>query len=350
MFVILASVSSMAAIAVVLYYNAAVDISVFEKIPGGERANAAIAFHPESDEIMEDLRQEVAAHRDVRKAQYLDMGRSIINDIDVRTEVMADYTGRETRNVYKGIFPRHSNEIALSGLLAGILNKGVGDTVLVGRDEIPYIITGLTQGMDGGFSVYFTFEGKRKIAPDFRQSSLMIYLNSGVDAAIFVEEMESKYSERSFIVIDMDKSFAEGVSGFASIIATVGLVMLVVAGFVVILVLYFVISSAIIRKRRELGIQKAVGYTTLNQMNQVSVAFVFPLIFGTAAGCVIGAVSMNPLMSFGMSSMGIMRAEYIVNPVWIAAAGVCIVMLSYLTSMLITWRIRKISAYSLVSE
>ena len=35
---------------------------------------------------------------------------------------------------------------------------------------------------------------------------------------------------------------------------------------------------------------------------------------------------------------------------WVAAAGICIVALSYLTSILITWRIRKISAYALVTE
>jgi len=35
---------------------------------------------------------------------------------------------------------------------------------------------------------------------------------------------------------------------------------------------------------------------------------------------------------------------------WIAVTGIVIVVLAYVISMLVTWRIRKISAYRLVTE
>jgi putative ABC transport system permease protein len=45
-----------------------------------------------------------------------------------------------------------------------------------------------------------------------------------------------------------------------------------------------------------------------------------------------------------------MKADYIITPIWIALFGVSIVIVSYITSMLLTYRIRKISAYELISE
>jgi len=55
-------------------------------------------------------------------------------------------------------------------------------------------------------------------------------------------------------------------------------------------------------------------------------------------------------MSLAQRSMGIMKSGFIITPGWITLFGVAIVIVSYFTSMLITYRIRKISAYTLVTE
>ena len=349
-FVIITAVTFTAVIAAVLYYNSAINLSTFEKVPGIERSNAAIVFTPGQD--MDALREEVLSHKDVYKAQYLDTGRVIVEGTPVGAMVMNNFSGKETDNIYIGIFPRYDNEVAISGGLADLLGKNVGDEVMFGNGDLPYLVTGLTQGVETGtpLAVYITLDGMKKLTPDFKQMTLMVYLNKGTDAAVFVSEMTEKYEERTYQIIDADASFAEGVSSFASIISLVGLCILVIAGAVIMLVLYFVINSAIIRKRRELGIQKAIGYTTVNLMNQISFGFAFPIILGAIAGCLFGGLTTNSFMSVGMSSMGIMKANYIIDTGWVIAAGICIVVLSYLTSMLITWRIRKISAYALVTE
>jgi putative ABC transport system permease protein len=137
---------------------------------------------------------------------------------------------------------------------------------------------------------------------------------------------------------------------YSSIVCKVGVAMLVVTVLVVMLVLYFVINALVIRKKHELGIQKAVGFTTFQLMNQLSLGFLPPIITGILLGSLLGMTQTNALMSIAQRGMGVMRAHYIITPLWIALFGVAIVILSYLTSMLITYRIRKISAYQLVSE
>jgi putative ABC transport system permease protein len=189
-----------------------------------------------------------------------------------------------------------------------------------------------------------------KVMSDFVPSALQVYLNKDVNTNAFIAEMEKTYIDEIIASVDIEKAMEQGMSSYASIVILIGQVMLAVAGFVIVLVLYFVISSSVIRRRRELGIQKAMGYTTINLMNQISIGFLFPLILGIAAGCVLGAFASNPLIALQMSMMGIMKTNFIADPVWITATGVGMAVLSYAASMFITWRIRKISAYALVTE
>jgi len=350
MFFVLLAVAFTAVIALVIFYNSTVNLSAFEQVPGIERSNASIILSPTEDILA--LRDDVMMHADVRDSQFLDTTQIIVSDIFVGAIVMDDYGRRVTRNVYRGIFPRYDNEIAIAGLLAQQLDVSVGDEVFVGRDETPFIVTGLTQGMEAGgpLTVYLTADGMRNIDYDFMQSTLIIYLYPGIDAAIFVEEMEEQFGDYAFFFTDMDASFTEGVSGFASIMSLVGVAILLVSVFVILLVLYFVIGSTIVRRHRDLGIQKAIGFTTLNLMNQISLALSFPILLGTAVGAILGALLINPGMSVGMSALGVMQGNFIVNITWVIASGVIIVVLSYLISMLVTLRIRKISAYRLVME
>jgi putative ABC transport system permease protein len=129
-----------------------------------------------------------------------------------------------------------------------------------------------------------------------------------------------------------------------------GLIMLMITLVVVALVLYFVINSSIIRRKRELGIFKAVGFTTFQLMNQISVSFMVPVILGSAVGSVLGAFYTNPMMSVAMSGMGVMKAGFLIDGFWIGLFGVGVFVFSYGVALLVSWRIRKISAYLLVTE
>lgn len=120
--------------------------------------------------------------------------------------------------------------------------------------------------------------------------------------------------------------------------------------FVVVLVLYFMIGTTIVRSKRELGIKKAIGFTTGQLMNQIAITFVLPIILGVAIGGVLGALGTNPLMALMLNGAGIMKVSFIANPVWIFTFSVFVILLSYFLALLITFRIRKISAYELVTE
>jgi len=350
MLVILLAVSFTAVVSLVIYYNAAVDISAFEQIPGIERMNAGIAFAtPEADNLV--FQQEVNAHPDVRDTQFFMEWGTTISGNFAQLMIMEDYSRRVTQNVFEGIFPRYANEAAITWLLADELDITVGDLIYIGEDNHPFLVTGLLSGFElGQFGAYLTYDGFKTIYPGVERTLLAIYLNSGVDAAAFTEEMETRFADYIFLVVDMDVNFAHGVAGFAGVMSLVGVIIIIVSTFIVVLILYFVINATIVRKHRDLGIQKAIGYTTGNLMNQISLAFSLPILLGVAAGVALGVLLVDPLMSMGLRPMGVMQANLIVNMAWAVVAGVAIVVLSYVISIFVTWRIRKISAYRLVTE
>ncbi len=352
MIIIILIVTSFAGtFAVVMFYNTTIDDQVFKETPGLELSNVIAVLNPDIDNTQ--LIHNIRYMKDVRKVQFIDQVFVKIGNNEINAIIMDDYKNKETNTIYEGIYPRHDNEIAISGYLADMINISIGDTVLleVGNRKEEFLITGFTQGASMmGMNVSLTTEGFQKLNPDFKQQSLQIYLNKGTDTGKFVNELDNLYGDTILDIVDFDKEMELGAGVYSSIVSKVGIVILVVAVSVVILVLYFVISSSIIHRRNELGIQKAIGFTTFQLMNQFSLGFILPVIIGVIIGSILGVTQTNPLMSIFQRGMGIMRAQYIIVPVWIIMFGIAITVLSYITSMLLTYRIRKISAYSLVNE
>lgn len=357
---ILIAVTFVGAYGVIMYYNTSVDTKAFAEVPGMEICNAIAMLNPGLDQTQ--AVQAIEGMDAVRKGQYLDEVKLRVEGTDVAAVVMETYAGKESMLVYEGRYPLSDHEIVLAGILAERLHKTVGDTVAVGfgdQEEV-FNVVGLSNGSSmGGLNTSILTRDFLRFNPDFKHQSLYIYLAKGTDAAGFIEDLETVFKDRFedqadqkmlLGTVNFDKELASGMASYQSIVAAMGLVMLVITGCVVALVLYFVISSSVIRKRRELGIQKAIGFTTFQLMNQISIGFMLPIFVGAAVGSVLGAYYTNPLMSVVMRGMGVMKAGFIVDPYWVVAFGAATVVASYLLSLLISWRIRKISAYALVAE
>jgi putative ABC transport system permease protein len=349
--IILMAVSFAGTFAVVMFYNTSFDTKAFLETPGVELSNALAILKPDTDnaKLIEDIKNISG----VRKVQFIDEVAIRIDKHEVTTYVMDDYSRKETDTVYEGRYPLHSNEIVIAGHLANLIEKNIGDnvTLKIGDVQGEFLITGLSQGAYlGGMNTSIRTDGIIKLNPDFKQQSLQIYLDKDINAGEFVERLESLYGDSLITTLDMDESMEVGAGVYVSIVSKVGIVILFVTIAVVILVLYFVINSSVVRRKRELGIQKALGFTTFELMNQLSLSFLPPVILGVCIGCVIGITQTNVIMSAAQRGMGIMKANFIITPVWIALFGVAIVIVSYITAMLITYSIRKISAYGLVSE
>lgn len=350
--VILIAVVFAGAYGVIMYYNTSVDTKAFAEIPGMEITNVIASLDPQNDNT--ETVKSIADMENVKKVQYVDEVKLIIEDLDASVVLMDSFKGKETNFVYEGHYPKNSGEITLAGILSERINKKIGDTVTIkiGENTQAFKVTGLSNGSSmGGINTCLLVSDYLKLNPEFKQQLLYIYLEKGTDAEQFITKLESTISKDILKgVTNFDKAMAEGMASYQNVVRAMGVTMFIITLFVITLVLYFVISSTIIRKKRELGIKKAVGFTTIQLMNQFSLSFIVPITIGTIIGCVLGAFCTNPMMSAAMKGIGIMKASFIVDPIWITIFGAAVLAFSYLLSLLVTWRIRKISAYALVSE
>lgn len=350
--VILMAVTFSGVFGVIMYYNTTIDTKAFAEVPGMEICNAIAVLNPQMDQG--EAVNTIKNMDFVRKVHYLDEVKIKIENNEIAAYVMEDYNSKETNLVYEGRYPKNEGEITLAGILAGRLDKTIGDTVTVfiGENEEQFKVVGLSNGAQmGGLNTSILAPDYKRINPNYKPQALYIYLDKGTDAEQFIIELEMSIDKSMLLATgNFDKLMAEGMASYQKIVAAMGLAMLVITLFVVTLVLYFVISSSVIRKKRELGIQKAIGFTTYQLMKQLSISFAIPITIGVSMGTLLGAFYTNPIVSISMRSMGLMKAGFIVNPIWVLSFAVATVVFSYLLSMLITWRIRKISAYALVTE
>ena len=350
--IIMIAVVFAGAYGVIMYYNTTVDTTAFAMVPGMEITNVVVVLDTTKDTA--ETVDKISKMDNVDKVLFVDEVKYEVDGMQASAIVMDDFSKKNSDFVYEGRYPNKPGEIVLAGILSERINKKIGDTVkvILNDKELEFEVCGLSNGSSmGGINTSIQRSEYLKLNPEFKQQNLYIYLDKDTDTADFIKILESTIPKEEYLgLTNFDKSLEEGMLSYQNVISAMGISFAVITLFVITLVLYFVISSTIVRKKKELGIKKAVGFTTIQLMNQVSMSFTFPIVIGTLIGSALGAFLTNPLMSVIMKGFGIMKSNFIIDPIWVVFFGIGVLVFSYALAMIITWRIRKISAYALVTE
>lgn len=344
-----ASIASLA-----IHYNMNINSDSFAKIIMGEMSDANFMLKNSKDG--EDFEKMILKRSEVRKIFRYEFNSSrtiLIDGTGIVPAVVEDCSLLEGNMLLEGRYPKHKNEIALGTLVTKVTGKGVGDTVKVksGNNEKEYLITGKVQYINNnGFNGIMTGDALRKIEPDFEFVGFNVYLNNDVDAHAFIKDVERTAGDKIESVINNQDSMNTMLGSMSGIFAMVAVGIVAATIFIVILTLYMVIKTTIIRRRRELGIQKALGFTTFQLMNQIVLNLTPVILFGVVIGSFLGYFGFSPLVAILLSNMGIVKVDLPTPIDWTIITGIGLSLLAYGVSMLIAWRIRKISAYGLISE
>jgi len=136
-----------------------------------------------------DIEQSVKKIKDINDVKQvvkaIGPGGSVLfcdDKINARTTVYDDYEKIEKVGLYKGRYPIHENEVAISAALSDMLKKSEGDFITI-KNELQencnigeYIITGITQGSyTGGIDIALTFDGIRQIDKNAGWQTVYIY-------------------------------------------------------------------------------------------------------------------------------------------------------------------------------
>lgn len=291
---------------------------------------------------------------EVRKVMGYETSKNLlINETGIYATVVEDCTLLEADMLIDGRYPKHSNEIALGPGILDYTGTRPGDIVSVksGDIERDFIITGIVQFINAnGFNGIIPEAGLRELVPDFEFLGFNVYLNDDTDTTEFIEKVQNTYTDELDTVFDTRSNVSAMLGSMGDIFGAVAIGIVAVTVLVIALVLYMVIKMAILRRRREFGIQKAVGFTTLQIMNQVSLGMMPAVLAGTVLGTLAGYFGTSPMMGAFMRVMGVVKVALPMPVDQIVVTCIALAALAYIISMLISLRIGRISAYELVSE
>jgi len=332
------------------HYNINVNLDVFVHTVIGDIPDVNIRLHDAADGAA--ILEKMTAHPDVNSIFGRELMILQVDEYMVQTVVVEDFAYHEGYSLISGRFPLLHNEIVLDGITLATLDKRVGDwvTIRIGDYAYDYIISGSVQLM-GSFVGMMRADGLRQLQPDFAFINFGLYLlGERAETAAFMDAVRADHADIVAHVVSQHGHIDNIVGSMGNLLVALVIAIVFVVSAVVVLVLHLIIKTLIVRRKRELGIQKAFGFTTLQLMLQITLTLSPAIILGAALGTIGSYIGFNPIFVAVMRGMGVAQASLPVPIGWIALASLALILLSIAVSMAIAWRIREISPYALVSE
>ena len=326
--------------------------AAFKTCTGMEDADFMLTF--EQTASSEEIIEELSTLPEVRKASatWFSQVYLITQDKDgesksrVQANCYKDY--KETENIFvrEGRLPEYDNEIAIKKSKAEELGLEIGDSLILRGDGIEktYIISGYVNII--GTNVFLTLDGLKRIDPatDF---AINVFLKDKVDVDDFEELIKSKYesgriSLRS--ISSVDELLEANIGGISRVSQIFAIIMLILVAIIVSVILGFLIDSTIRKQRKQLGIKKAMGYTSRDLRLQMVYRILPVAIPAIIAGAFLAIPVTNTFMAatFG----GGMVPRFF----WLIPEAILLIGYVFVSAYISAGKIKKVSVTELMTE
>ncbi len=308
----------------------------------------------EGDEAMGDT---LSSMRTVKKF-YGDVWTSLnytsskVRDKQViTTRALTDFDLIEGLSAIEGRMPKHPNEMMFATNAAQRMKVSVGDVVTVtnGSRQENYLVTGLCQVINNmGMMAYMTTEGLTVVsgAPD--EYSYEVFLKNGYTLDDFRKEFGERYPDVE--VIDFRQN-AEGTVGVIKAgVKAVAVLIAFLTALIVAFVESLIIKTQITRSWRDLGVSKALGYTSGELILQTMLSNMPSVTIGLVLGLIVSAFTAEKIMMLLFSIFGFREAPFFVNPSSYLIAVILITVIAMGTSAIIGRRIKKLNPVKMITE
>lgn len=351
-FLVITAVAFVTQFSATLYYNAKVDITNFQRMIQGDTPDAYVDLNDSSYETAVRVRDEIEKVDGVSQVYGLWSATVYIEGSDVMLIYVTDpdnvYCG-----VYEGDIMREDNEAVLGSTVAEKLGVGVGDEVVVDYNgkSARYLITGLQQSVMNS-RIYVTDGAARKLGVDTVYGDLRVRVDDA-DAGKVDEVLERIDALGDSAVAGTRNDFRrqrskDNMPVFA--VSFIVMIMILLSIATVVLVIRLLLKTVFIKKEKEFGIKKAVGFTSTQLRYQLSLSLMPTTVLAAAAGSVLGYFMMNPLFTLILSGYGVMNADLITKPLLIIVSAAAVTLLVFVFSFVMSGKMKKISAYRLIQE
>lgn len=331
-----------------LFYNVVVKPENFLSTLSEE--NPDIMFFTEAAH-QQELCAALERDADVRRALRYTTGNVSIGSSAVTAFVCEDFSLTANDLCYLGRDPEKKNEIALGSAFQE--NYTIGDTITLrqGESSCSYQVVGFIQSVNYQGNVCgLTTGGYEALCGGLSMPSVYVYLKEEVSAGAIIDRYEDQYPQLVIKAVDSQQMLKTTQEMYMSICAVLIAVIFLVTLLIVLFILYIVIKSLLVRRKQELGIYKAMGYTSGQLMLQTAGSFLPVTVAAMLLSALLGIVYMPAIHQAVFSSVGAVRNNMELSIGCLLLFAAALIGMQFLISLCLTLPIRKISAYSLIKE
>ena len=272
---------------------------------------------------------------------------SINLDIYDRTDKL------RTDNIVRGRRPIYDNEIMLTSIMAKHLGVAIGDVVYLELNgkSMDYLLVGESQGLNQlGRKGIITKDGLTRINPDSRSYGLYVYAVENSNLNNLLQELKNSLTEEQVDIANYANYIATSLGSIATAMELLCGVMIGVVILTIALILVLLIKIQLVRDQKQLGIYKAIGYTTGQLMHQTIMSYIPIVFFGSILGSIVAWFGGEPTFILCFSAFGIEKSGMHVSFMALLGVVITIVMWATLIAGLCSIRIKNIVPWKMMQE
>ena len=347
-------VSFVATFAAMLYFNTQVDVTKFQHLIQGDVPDAMVTISAKNEEELQEIKRKLFEIDGVKQVYGLGSASGHLGE-EYTTIIYSDSCKDVYCGLYEGTMALEDNEAVIAGGLAEKLGVGVGDEIEVefGEEKARFLVTGLQQAVYGmGTRVYLTEGGARRIGipATFTYFRVRLEHPSAEAVDVMLDAAREKLGDACTKVENYYR-FQRSMDNMPVMaVSFIVLLLVLLSGMIAILVLSLIIKNVFVKKEKEFGIKKALGFTSTQLRLQLALSLSAIVFLAAIIGGVLGYYLTNPLITQIFWGFGIKKAELYVRGSMSVAAGCAVVLFTLLISYLAARKMKKVSAYELIRE
>ncbi len=269
----------------------------------------------------------------------------------ITTRAFTDTANIKGGSMLEGVWPESANEIMLASAAADTLNAGLGDTVTIrnnGKEE-SFRVCGLCQTMNNmGMMAYMTMDGYERVAPPVDEFNIWVNLKKGRSFGDFEKEFKDVYSDVE--VTDYQEACRSTTGVVSAGMKATAVFIAVLTVLIVAFVESLIVRAQITREWRNLGVSKALGFTSQDLIKQTMLSNLPAIIIGVTVGMILAPDSCANLMKTAFSIFGFRKAVFVILPSSYALTAVIIVGIAMATAALMGRRIKTLEPVRMITE
>ncbi|MCR5087756.1 MAG: hypothetical protein K6B39_10205 [Lachnospiraceae bacterium] len=256
----------------------------------------------------------------------------------------------------KGRVEVHDNEILLTQVLAEELGCGIGDvvTVTLGKKSAEYIVTGFDQRMERmGRTANLTLPGALKVLGSVEKVTYIITAEDGYgfsDMEAGVKKVFADHGCDDYVIVNSEKYMKVTTGTVSMAMKAVCAVVSLVTIFIVVFTIALIVRGKITREWRTMGIDKALGMTSGQQIVQIMLSNLPAVILGSILGVILAGPAGSALCRVIFSLFGMKKVVFGASFVFKAASALSIILMALLTAALMGLRVRRCNPVEMITE